>query len=74
MWLLPDEHRHLFCTPADGGPVDMVNGEAVGDGDLDRAEEAEMSAGDGGNLLEITGWDLARRCLELVGTELGLSI
>jgi hypothetical protein len=33
---------------------------------------AEISAGDGGDLIEVNARDIARRCLEVIGEELGL--
>jgi hypothetical protein len=34
---------------------------------------AVVDAGDGGDLIEVNAKDLSRRCLELIGEELGLS-
>jgi hypothetical protein len=33
---------------------------------------AEISAGDGGDLIEVNARDIARRCLEVIGEEMGL--
>lgn len=39
-----------------------------------RGEVNGVDAGDGGDLIEVTARDLARRCLELVGEEMGLGV
>jgi hypothetical protein len=65
MWILPHEHKRLFGTP--GKDLDMA---CQDPGDM---EESETDVGDGDDLIEVTGKDLARRCLELVGVELGLA-
>jgi hypothetical protein len=63
MWLLPSEHRQLFDPESIS-----VNGAS----DVHDVDEVAASAGDGDNLIQISGKDLARRALELVGQELGL--
>lgn len=66
MWLLPSEHRQLFSSKG----TSIANGYSHDD---DQEEVEEADAGDGASLLEISARDLARRALELVGEELGLS-
>ncbi|WOO78809.1 Protein MON2 [Vanrija pseudolonga] len=65
MWILPSEHVRLFA-----GVEPRVNGER---GEGEDSEDGEEDARDGTDLIEVSARDLARRCLELVGLELGLS-
>ncbi|ODN82823.1 hypothetical protein L202_01090 [Cryptococcus amylolentus CBS 6039] len=64
IWLLPSEHARLFeqSTEVEDGAVETREGE--GDG--------SDNVGDGEGLIEVTARDLATRCLELIGQELGL--
>ncbi|WWD20641.1 hypothetical protein CI109_105117 [Kwoniella shandongensis] len=39
---------------------------------LSQGENDEVDAGDGGDLIEVNARELARRCLELIGVEMGL--
>lgn len=55
-----------------------TNGHVRGDADTkdkddQHNDETEADAGDGADLIEVTAKDLARRCLEIVGIELGLT-
>lgn len=59
MWLFPDEHAKVFGIPTANGTSDT--------------EEDVMDAGDGGDLVEVSAKDLARRCLEVISGEMGLS-
>ena len=43
------------------------------DGGPDKSDRV-FDAGDGADLIEVTARDLARRCLELVGEEIGLGV
>lgn len=65
MWVFPDERRQIFEGVKD---EEHPNG-VVANGDGEKG----IDAGDGGDLIEISGRDLARRCLELIGEEIGLS-
>jgi len=62
MWIFPSEQAKLFDLPPVGNQVETG---------IDMNDE-ELNAGDGGDLIEVSARDLARRCLELVGEELGL--
>lgn len=66
MWIFPDEHKWLFSTATD-------RDEAIDSVTPTESADSAMSAGDGGDLIEVSIRDLARRCLELIGVELGLS-
>jgi hypothetical protein len=73
MWMFPDEHAKLYDLPSlthqtNGGSEDN----ATEDDDVVRVDGV-IDAGDGGDLIEVTARDLARRCLEIVGEEMGLS-
>ncbi|KAK8850458.1 hypothetical protein IAR55_004376 [Kwoniella newhampshirensis] len=57
MWIFPSEQAKLF---------DLPDREDFPDG------EEQLNAGDGGNLIEVTAKELARRSLELIGVEMGL--
>jgi hypothetical protein len=57
MWIFPSEQAELY-----GVPPPEVN-----------SDQSELDAGDGGDLIEVNARDLARRCLELIGKELGFS-
>lgn len=59
MWVFPAEHAKLFSLPE---PNDQANGEI-----------GEVDAGDGCGLIEVNARDITRRCLELIGEEMGLS-
>ncbi|KAK4688854.1 hypothetical protein P7C73_g1265, partial [Tremellales sp. Uapishka_1] len=61
MWIFPSEYSVLF-----GQPLPEVE-------NRDSFDEINIDAGDGGDLLEINARDIARRCLELIGEEMGLS-
>lgn len=71
MWIFPAEHKHLFEDPAESPALPNGSGDRIEDDEAE--DQLEMNAGDGGDLLEVTARDLARRCLELIGVELGLS-
>jgi hypothetical protein len=76
MWIFPDEHRQLFETSVEGEDTsvsDGMNGESNEGSEEEPIEGEGKNAGDGGDLIEVTGRHLTRRCLELVGMELGLS-
>jgi len=71
MWMFPDEHAKLYATMSptesnvgDGETVDHQTSGVEVNGMID--------AGDGGDLIEVTARDLARRCLEIVGAEIGM--
>lgn len=67
--MFPDEYRQLFEMRRE---EDFADGLTNGDDSMG-TEEGGRDAGDGGELIEVTARDLARRCLELVGVELGLT-
>ena len=62
MWLLPSEHNFLYGSADGEGEADAETEKAVG-----------ISAGDAKDMIEVDARDLAKRCLELVGQEMGLS-
>lgn len=77
MWVLPAEYRRLFPPLL---PSEAMNGDTVQDSrendegsKHDGGEESER-VGDGSQLLEVSARDLARRCLEIVGVELGFGL
>lgn len=67
MWLFPSEHAQLFELPETNGEN---RDEATG---KEEKTSEVLDAGDGGDLFEVNARDLTRRCLELVGEELGLT-
>lgn len=82
MWVLPSEYKHMFPPP---NPKETPNGHDGHMDDTDRLESGDhegdgdggdfvfdVDVGDGSELLEVSARDLARRCLEIVGIELGL--
>lgn len=74
MWIFPDEHRRLFETsPEAEEPFEELDGVSDLRIDEEPIDRLGRDAGDGGDLIEVTARDLARRCLELVGIELGIS-
>ncbi|WWC65124.1 uncharacterized protein I303_107738 [Kwoniella dejecticola CBS 10117] len=74
MWIFPSEHAHLFGSPTHPPnghqDLDSNNIQNGANGDID---EQEIDAGDGGDLIEVNAGELAKRCLELIGEELGLA-
>ncbi|WVQ85868.1 hypothetical protein IAT38_008036 [Cryptococcus sp. DSM 104549] len=69
MWIFPSEQAQLFGhheQPADGEDF----GETRQKGENGREEG--LDAGNGEYLVEVNARELARRCLELIGSELGL--
>jgi hypothetical protein len=71
MWIFPAEHAKLFGLPEESTGADV---EADGDGDGEDGQSGKngVSAGDGADLIEVNARDIARRCLELIGEEMGL--
>lgn len=71
MWMFPDEHAKLYDTTS---PTESTDHEGETVDHQTRGAEAGgmMDAGDGGDLIEVTARDLARRCLEIVGAEMGM--
>lgn len=59
VWVLPSEYARLFSLSPH---TSEMNGDEI----------VEEDAGDGDDLIEVSAKDLARRCLELIGLELGL--
>ena len=70
IWVFPSEYAQLLAVPgsAETGARGLVNGDRQVDEDADGYD-----AGDGADLIKVDARDLARRCLELVGEEMGLS-
>ncbi|OCF31812.1 hypothetical protein I316_06619 [Kwoniella heveanensis BCC8398] len=66
MWLFPSEHAALFSPSSSTAP--RTSGESANPPTGDE----EVDAGDGGELIEVNAKDLARRCLELIGEEMGM--
>ena len=84
MWMFPSEHAQLFDSKeqSEGSERYFEVAEpsmahsAVVNGTVDenvRAAAPELDAGDGGELIEVGARDMAKRCLELIGEELGMS-
>jgi hypothetical protein len=67
MWLFPSEYRSLFVDSSDHADADGTS-EIV-----EEVEGDDVDARDGADLIEISVKDLARRCLELVGSEMGMN-
>lgn len=74
MWMFPDEHAKLYDLPLVNRLVDGEGETEAGAGQADGVDKegGVIDAGDGGDLIEVTARDLARRCLEIVGEEMGL--
>jgi hypothetical protein len=78
MWVLPSGYARLFpptiingATNGTSYDLDIVNQ----DQNLDALEEDEIvDVGDGSELIEVSARDLAKRCLEIIGLELGLGL
>lgn len=78
IWLFPDEHAKLYDRETVDKTEPMVNGDehmiarhAAG-GVEEQDEDEIMDAGDGGDLIQVTAKDLARRCLDIIGMEMGI--
>ncbi|ORX41097.1 guanine nucleotide exchange factor in Golgi transport N-terminal-domain-containing protein [Kockovaella imperatae] len=77
MWLFPSERSTLYEQQSP--TADQANGEfkssapGKGDGGVDQSEMQGLDAGDGGELIEVGAREIARRCLELIGQEMGIS-
>jgi len=72
MWIFPNEHARLYDLQLPDAQTNETTAEKSGEeGGRDRVE-GMINAGDGGDLIEVTARDLARRCLEIVGEEMGL--
>ena len=56
-------------TAEDGTIADL--GDSKGE-EQAMGDDSTIDAGDGGDLIEVTAKDLAQRCLEIVGEEVGL--
>ena len=70
MWVLPSEYIRLFPSPNLSAGT---NGDYPENGsDMDGEVASSEDVGDGSELLEVSARDLARRCLEIVGDQLGL--
>lgn len=81
MWIFPSEYRTLLSLSLAGGtdlsddsPEARVNGmsESEREGAESKESDGQVDAGDGGDLIEVSARDIARRCLELLGEDLGL--
>ncbi|WWC92223.1 uncharacterized protein L201_007177 [Kwoniella dendrophila CBS 6074] len=83
MWIFPSEHAHLFGLPLPNITKDQssqlidhdntIEGQPA-DETPNEEEDSQVNAGDGGDLIEVSAGELARRCLELLGEEMGLGI
>jgi len=76
MWIFPSEHARLFASiPVDADEDGVREGEKAEspDGGEGAMDGNGVNAGDGGDLIEVSARDLARRCLELIGEEMGLN-
>lgn len=79
MWVLPSEYRQLLPRHT---PRGIPNGDSDTDhtgltetGDnVENNVDVDVDAGDGSDVLEVSARDLARRCLEMIGIELGLGV
>lgn len=72
MWVFPHEHDHLFRSKPISNVAEVkINGSDSGPMS-DIPKKGEEDAGDGGDLIQVSASDLARRCLNLIGEELGL--
>ncbi|WVQ95482.1 hypothetical protein IAU59_002579 [Kwoniella sp. CBS 9459] len=73
MWIFPSEHSELFglSAPSSLSPSSSTPGLSTVQ-PFNEEENEEVNAGDGGDLIEVTAKDLARRCLELIGEEMGM--
>ncbi|WVW80931.1 hypothetical protein I302_102922 [Kwoniella bestiolae CBS 10118] len=69
MWIFPSEHSLLFGLPLRGREDSQIRND---DGQEINEDEERVNAGDGGDLIEVSAGELARRCLELIGEEMGL--
>ena len=71
MWMFPDEHAKLYdaTSPTESNVSD---GETVDHQTSGAEVNGIMDVRDGGDLIEVTARDLARRCLEIVGAEMGM--
>ncbi|WVR08607.1 hypothetical protein IAU60_005662 [Kwoniella sp. DSM 27419] len=69
MWIFPSEHAHIFGLPA----VPSIEGLSESENSSSSVRDTDVDAGDGEDLIEVNAKDLARRCLELIGEELGVS-
>ncbi|WRT70613.1 uncharacterized protein IL334_007611 [Kwoniella shivajii] len=76
MWIFPSEHAQLFASPhvGQGNDEDVGNNSQEAGAVDTQGEEDQVSAGDGGDLIEVNAGELARRCLELIGEEMGLGV
>ncbi|WVF67919.1 hypothetical protein IAT40_002681 [Kwoniella sp. CBS 6097] len=73
MWIFPSEHAELFGLPAPVPTLSLslsASTSHAAAGELSEGEQVD--AGDGGDLIEVNAKDLARRCLELIGEEMGM--
>ncbi|WVO17542.1 hypothetical protein L204_105237 [Cryptococcus depauperatus] len=64
LWVLPSEQVELFDSEYERVGNNVETGELQ--------QEEDVDAGDGQDLIEVNAKDLARRCLEVIGVELGL--
>lgn len=76
MWVLPSEYKHLLPPQTSR---ETPNGDSAGSDEddtdgIDSGDDVGNDVGDGSDLLEISARDLARRCLEIIGIELGLGL
>ena len=70
MWMFPSEHAQLFGISLS----DSVDSPAMlHDDDGIDGDKSEVDAGDGADLMEVGAKDVVRRCLELLGQEMGLA-
>ncbi|WWC72496.1 uncharacterized protein I206_106458 [Kwoniella pini CBS 10737] len=79
MWIFPSEHAHLFgLDPSielndNSVLITTENEERETNGKDEDDDDQHINAGDGRDLIEVNASELAKRCLELIGEELGLT-
>ncbi|OCF58554.1 hypothetical protein L486_04587 [Kwoniella mangroviensis CBS 10435] len=73
MWIFPSEHSQLFGLSPRESQEEPESSPARGE-ERHEDEEQQMNAGDGGDLIEVSAGQLARRCLELIGKESGMAV
>ncbi|WWC98642.1 hypothetical protein V866_005535 [Kwoniella sp. B9012] len=73
MWIFPSEHSQLFGLPPREFQEEAQPPPEEGE-ESHEDEVQQVNAGDGGNLIKVSAGQLARRCLELVGEEMGMGI
>ena len=73
MWMFPSEHATLFGLTIETQVPDTGAERAAQEGSSTEANGGpELDAGDGDELIEVGARDMAKRCLELIGEEMGI--